>query len=184
MHRWLPFLLWAALALPLSAQTPARAFGFEFQAYPTGLIPGLRFDYHFRPHHGLNARVGYNRIRHGDNGVQDNEQGDGFGGTLGYRYYFRADWSRWFLGLRSDIWRNRLDWYTQHPNDPGIEYGTSKIWVVQPTLEGGYQFVWGQGRYFFTPALAFGAEVNVKTDGAPVGEGAILLLGVSAGWRF
>ncbi len=160
-----------------------RSLAFEFQAYPTGLIPGLRFDYHFKSRHSLHLRAGYNRVRHGDLGVQDDERGDGFGGTLGYRYYFRKGWSGWFAGARSDVWRNKLNWQDKDDNGVVIDAGTSKIVVLQPTAEAGYLFFLRKTLWFVAPSLAFGVEINVKTEGAPMGEGTILLLGVSVGKR-
>lgn len=168
----------------LSAQNSSSSIGFEFQAYPTGLIPGLRFDYNFASRHSVHLRGGYNRVRHRDLGVQDNEEGDGFGGTLGYRYYLRKGWAGWFAGARCDVWRNQLDWQDKDDNGVVTGSGTSKITVIQPTAEGGYLFLLGESPWFLAPSLAFGVEVNVKTEGAPMGEGTILLLGLCVGRRF
>lgn len=151
---------------------------FEFQAYPTGLIPGIRLEWGFQERHALHLRVGYNWIRHRDLGVHADERGDGFGGTLGYRYFLSQDFRAWFLGLRADIWRNKVAW--EDPNASGV----SNIWVLQPTLEGGYLFLLGENQWIFAPSLAFGAEINVVTEGAEVGQGLILLLGFSVGKRF
>lgn len=183
------FLLTVHLGLAgLSAQTPAvpapasqLGFAFEFQAYPTGLIPGVRADYFFGARHSLSARAGYNWVRHGDQGVQDNEWGDGFGGSLGYRYFFRVGWTNWFLGARSDVWANRMHWEDKDANGQVTGSGLSKIVVVQPTAEGGYLFPLGKNGWFIAPSVAFGVEINVKTTGADVGEGAIFLLGFSVG---
>jgi hypothetical protein len=38
--------------------------------------------------------------------------------------------------------------------------------------------------FFISPCIANGVEINVKTQGQPVGEGFITLLGISAGWKF
>jgi hypothetical protein len=38
--------------------------------------------------------------------------------------------------------------------------------------------------WIFTPGIAFGVEINVKTEGEPVGEGAIILVGLMLGKRF
>ena len=170
-------------ALTLFAQSP-WSLAFEFQAYPTGLIPGLRTDYHFNQHHSLHARLGYNWIRHGNNGVQDDERGGGFGGTLGYRYYFRENRSGWLLGGRTGLWRNTMDWQDKDEAGNILQQGTSKIIVLQPTAEAGYLFPLGSSSWFFTPSLAFGIEVNIKTEGAQVGEGWIVLFGFSLGKRF
>ncbi|MCB9314587.1 MAG: DUF3575 domain-containing protein [Lewinellaceae bacterium] len=182
MTRFLLFCIFGILPFALSAQSN-WAIAFEFQAYPTGLIPGIRADYQFQRHHSLHIRAGYNWIRHGNNGVQDDERGDGFGGTLGYRYYFRENWARWFIGARSDIWRNSLAWKELGNNGAVLNQGTSEITVFQPTAEAGYRFPLG-GSWFVAPSAAFGVEINVKTNGAQVGEGAIFLLGISLGRNF
>lgn len=179
-------LLVLSLVFTLSLHAQSRwSLAFEFQAYPTGLIPGLRADYHFKNHHSVHARAGYNWVRHRDLGIQDDERGDGFGGSLGYRYFFRENTKGgWFLGGRTDLWFNTLDWQDKDENGNIISTGTSKIVVLQPTALGGFQFLLGNKGWFVSPSAAFGVEINVKTEGAEVGEGLILLLGASVGKHF
>ena len=178
------FCLSLLTASAVAAQS-VHTLAFEFQAYPTGLIPGLTFEHGFGARHSLHARLGYNWIRHGDKGVQDKEWGDGLGGTLGYRYFFRPAWQGWFLGARADFWRSRLHWEDKDAAGAVINAGLSKISVIQPTAEAGYRFPLGaNGSWFLAPSAALGVEINVKTDGAKVGEGMILLLGISAGRQF
>jgi len=169
-----------------NAQQPSSVFdlNFEFQAYPTGLIPGIRLEKGFADRHALHLRLGYNWIRHRDLGEHDDERGDGYGFTLGYKYHLRDGFEGWFMGLRNDIWFNALYWEDYNDNDVVIDSGTSDIIVVQPTAEAGYTFLLGDGGWTFTPNIGFGFEVNVKTDGSDVGQGAILLLGVKIGPRF
>ncbi len=154
---------------------------FEFQAYPTGLIPGLRIEKGFADKHAVHLRIGYQWIRHRDLGEHDDERGTGYGFTLGYRKYFGEGFKGFSLSSRCDLWFNELDWKDDTP--AGEVNGTSKITVVQPTIEAGYTFEFGN-QMIFTPTAAFGYEVNVKTDGADVGEGAILLIGFEIGKRF
>lgn len=59
---------------------------------PTPGLIRFRFDYHFKSRHSLHLRAGYNRVRHGDLGMQDDEPGEASRRT-GYRYYFRKGWS-------------------------------------------------------------------------------------------
>ena len=162
-------------------QTSGFALSAEFQAYPTGMIPGLRADWQFRLHHSLHLRAGYDLVRHGNKGVQNDERGGGFGGTLGYRYHFRDARKGLFLGARADVWRNRINWINYGPTGGQMAAGVSKIVVFQPTAEAGYRFPFGQSNWFAAPSIAFGAEINVKTQGVDVGQGAILLLGLSLG---
>ncbi len=157
---------------------------FEFQAYPTGLIPGIRLENGFGDRHAVHLRLGYNWIRHRDLGEHDDERGDGYGFSLGYKYHFRDNFQGFFLGLRNDLWFNSLDWEDYDAGGAVVASGTSDIIVVQPTAEFGRTFVLGDGGWTFSPNIAFGFEVNVKTEGADVGQGAILLLGFKVGPRF
>jgi len=156
--------------------------GLEFQAYPTGLIPGVRIEKGFGGKHAIHLRAGYQWIRHRDLGVHDDERGDGYGFTLGYRRYFQNDFRGWTISSRCDFWANNIDWTDETPM--GDISGNTKIKVIQPTLDLGYTFLFGEGQTVLTPTVAFGYEVNVKTDGAETGEGAILLLGVELSRRF
>ncbi len=82
--------------------------GVEIQAYPTGIIPGLRLEKGFAEKHAIHIRAGYNWIRHRDLGVHEDERGDGYGFTLGYKRYFSNDFQGWFLVIRNDICINIL----------------------------------------------------------------------------
>ena len=155
---------------------------FEFQAYPTGLIPGLRLEKNFGEKHAAHVRVGYQWIRHRDLGEHEDERGNGYGFTFGYKRYFKELHQGFSIGIRNDIWFNSLDW-KDNIDTPSEVSGTTDITVLQPTLELAYLMLADSG-WFFTPAIAFGFEINVKTEGSDVGEGAILLLGLSAGKRF
>lgn len=174
--------LFAFFSSTAQESTPTD-FGIEFQAYPTGLIPGIRLEKAIGSHHGASLRLGYNLVRHGDAGEHMDERGGGFGFTLGYRRYFKAGFEGLFLGSRVDFWFNSVDWMDIGPADQEIR-GNTKITVFQPTLELGYLILFGEDQWFFSPKLALGAEINIKTDGAEVGEGAILLGGVAVGRRF
>ncbi len=151
---------------------------FEFQAYPTGLIPGLRLEKSISSKDAFLLRVGYQWIRHRDLGVHDDERGTGYGFTVGYKRYFNETYTKWHWALKTDVWRNTLDWEDLE-NQAVIASGLTKIWVLQPTIEAGYTM--RKGNLMFSPNVAFGLEWNVKTDGAPTGEGPILLIGFTAG---
>ena len=178
MRSLLPILsLLIILFLPsrnLKAQN-STDLSFEFQAYPTGLIPGIRFETGLSDQSSILFRLGYNWIRHRDLGVHEDERGDGFGFTIGYKKYFSPERSGWGLALKNDVWWNSIDW-----TDPGIS-GQTDITVLQPTLE--LSYVMGKN-VLFVPSIAFGYEWNVKTEGEPTGEGAILLIGFQFGKRF
>lgn len=166
------FLLFSHLALSISAQ-----FGFnvELQAYPTGLIPGIRFEQNFKNNSSAHLRIGLNAFNHRMLGVQDEEIGSGFGFTLGYAKQIKQ--SKFAIGIRNDIWFNRVDWadFSTVPE----ERGQTDILVVQPNAELTYRI--DGNKYSIRPSAAFGLEWNVQTEGRPTGQGPIFLIGIIVG---
>ena len=150
--------------------------GIELQGYPTGFISTLVLYKEFNNKNFVHARIGYNLIRHGDAGVHQDERGDGWGGSLGFDRSLKVRNTNVLLGARCDIWYNILDW-KNNIGQPTQFTGTTKVTVVQPTVRLSYPIKIGVN--YIVPALAFGSEVNVKTRGDEVGQGIILLLGVS-----
>ena len=66
--------------------------GFEVGGYPAGQMYGVRFEHYWGKLHNreLNLRVGYNRaFRYNWSGLNDDEQGGGFGFSVGYRHHFQ-----------------------------------------------------------------------------------------------
>ena len=150
-------------------------WGLEIQIYPTGIIPGLRLEKYLNATSSINFRLGYQLIDHRDLGVQENEEGSGFGASVAYRKFFKANHKGLSLALRSDLWFNKIDWTN------GTTTGTSNITVIQPTLMAEYA-IRPSDSFSITPSLSFGWEWNVATDGEPTGEGAIILVGCSIGF--
>ncbi len=155
--------------------------GVEVQVYPTGAILGVRAEFALTDQHAIHLRAGYNIVRHRDQGKHEDERGGGFGLTLGYKRYFKPGLNGWFAGLRSDVWFNAIDWKDdiRQPNEIS---GETDVIVLQPTVEAGYRFSIFDD-WFIAPNVAFGVEINAKTKGAEVGQGAILLLGIGIGKR-
>jgi len=157
----------------------------EMQVYPTGLIPGIRFDANLSKKDALNFRLAMNIFDHRDlpmkAGINNHtsETGFGYGFSLGYRHYFWNNVKNLFVGARSDLWVNKVDW--QKTNN--IK-GVSNIIVIQPTIEAGWLFEIGKTKNFIvTPSIGFGYEWNALVNGEQTGYGMILLAGVSIGYR-
>ena len=148
---------------------------FEFQAYPTGLIPGLSIDKYLNGKMDVYFRGGYNWIRHRDLGKHEDERGSGIGVSVGFKRYFKEGRTGWKLGIKNDLWWNSIEW------TEGSLKGMTDITVVQPTAE--LSYVFRKSNFHFAPSIAFGYEVNVKTEGEETGEGAILLMGFQIGRR-
>ncbi len=155
--------------------------GVELQQYPTGFLLGVKSEIGLSMHHALDFRAGYNLLDHQDFGEHEDEEGGGFGLTLGYRYYFNPENINWFIGARTDLWFNEIDWIENRNNEG--EMGTSKVTVLQPTAICGYRFLVKEN-WVLTPTLAFGAEINIKTEGEAVGQGAIALWGMNLAYQF
>lgn len=161
----------------------------ETQAYPAGIIPGVRFDFNIGNNSYLTSRIGYNFTDRQDFGKNDNEEGGGPGFGIGY---VRSDFisSDLSVHIRTDLWFMDIDWRdsqticgTVSPCfEQGIN-GTSEIIILQPTVGIEYMIP-SSTNLFLKPSLSFGYEINIKTKGREVGEGAILLIGLSLGRRF
>lgn len=174
--RHIGIFLFVLLAHLSQAQTD---IGIELQAYPTGFIPGVSVDHSISDKGMIHARLGANLFDHRDLGVHDSETGSGWGGSLGYHHYFSEGQKGLFAGVRADVWSNHVEWSDNSP----VLMGETDIIVLQPTLQLGYTMRSESG-WYIKPALGFGIEWNVQTEGEPTGEGAILLLGVQVGKRF
>ncbi|GEM_PF-4744788 len=130
----------------------------EFQAYPTGLISGVRISWPSDAQAQWHVRVGYNWIRHGSAGVHEDERGGGVGATLGYEYLLARDQhgKGLFAGVRCDVWRNIIQW-TDRINRADEVSGTTRLVVVQPTVSAGWLLPLGSS-WFWVPSLSFGFE--------------------------
>ncbi|MFT5168427.1 MAG: hypothetical protein ACI8P3_003670 [Saprospiraceae bacterium] len=159
-----------------------KEIGLEYQQYPTGALPGLRVELSWAAHHSVALRVGYNIARHGNAGEHQLEEGGGFGGTLGYRYYLKPENIGLFFGGRTDLWFNKIDWKDEIGTANEL-VGQTDIIVLQPTAVIGYLF-FIQKKITIAPNLAVGYEINIAQRGANVGEGAIVLGGLTVGVRF
>lgn len=150
--------------------------GAQFQWYPSGTVSGLHVAFNSKIHHSVLFQLSYNKANRRDNGEKDDEKGSGWGGAIGYRYYFKPFPHKFFIGAKTDIYRMKIDWLQ------GILSGESRTWMLQPTFEVGYTFIIND-QAFITPSISNGVEVNLKTEGEKVGQGFIILIGISAGFR-
>jgi len=161
--------------------TTKLTFGIEGQVYPAGQMYGLRGEYYLSPKSELNLRVGYNSAFRKDfSGLNDNEQGGGWGFTPGYRYNFASGYLKnFFVGARCDFWWLSIDW-RDADNTPTT--GNTQITVVQPTIDLGYRLHLSKSLKA-TFSVAFGQEINVVTKGDEVGQGGISLIGATLSKR-
>lgn len=145
----------------------------ETQAYPAGIIPGVRFDFNIGNNSYLTSRIGYNFTDRQDFGKNDNEEGGGPGFGIGY---VRSDFisSDLSVHIRTDLWFMDIDWRdsqticgTVSPCfEQGIN-GTSEIIILQPTVGIEYMIP-SSTNLFLKPSLSFGYEINIKTNSGRV----------------
>lgn len=164
------FLLVSTREQKLLGQFSDR-IGIEIQAYPTGVIPGIRYEHVLSTSSYFTARIGYQIIRHRDLGKHDDERGSGYGFSLGYKTSIT---SKLDFGIRSDLWWNDIDW-TDRRNGQEVT-GNTSITVLQPTAR--IEYVIDLGSFYLVPSIGFGMEWNIKTSGEPTGEGLIGLVGL------
>jgi hypothetical protein len=169
-------LLAPAAAAPLLAQSGRSGrLGIEAQGYPAGLIAAARFDLPVGRRGSIGVTAGYNLTDRGDFGEHDDEQGGGFGVGLLTSQRLGNGASGFYLGWRVDLWWLEIDWEDRTPT----RAGTTKITVLQPTGRAGYVWSLADERVRLEAGLGLGAEVNIRTRGEAVGDGAILLGGVA-----
>jgi hypothetical protein len=176
MRQSLTNLAFTALVVAIACGTSVcqgkvLKLGVELQGYPTGFIPGVRADMYLSEFSKVHFRAGYNIVRHGDAGEHQDERGGGPGATIGYDILPINH--RWTIGLRTDLWFNKVDWSDIQP----VRTGSTDVTVLQPTVQVGFRLPAGES-VEFVPTLSFGYEFNIHTRGEEVGHGPIFLLGV------
>ena len=93
---YLSLILTVFLFIDSKAQTNNKAAavskfqtGVEVQWYPAGWLIGPVANYFISSKHILNFRAAINIAdRHNWSGLNDDERGTGYGGSVGYRYLF------------------------------------------------------------------------------------------------
>jgi len=155
------------------AASASSTYG-ELRGYPTGVIASAGALFAKGSQDELGVSVLYNRAHRGDAGRHDDESGEGFGiGFEGRRFYTDARLG-WFYGLRAELFQLDLEW-----RDPGNRRGSTDITVLQPTARIGYRLPLAGSQTSVEIAGGLGAEINLKTKGEQVGEGAIGLIGLA-----
>lgn len=156
-------------------ESPKLEVGVEAQWYPAGWLLGPVIQYHFRPNHVFFAKLGINLAdRHDWSGLNDDEKGSGYGGSLGYRCFLKKDKSTLFFGTRGELYNTNIKW----KNDIGKvneTSGTTRIVVYQPSFEIGYWLRPKDSPWSYTLSGGAGVEINLVTGGKPVGEGGMWL---------
>jgi hypothetical protein len=159
--------------------------GVEFQWYPAGIMPLISYNYFINTHNAITSRIGINIAnRHDWSGLNDFEKGNGFGGSIGYRHYFSPLNKGWIIGIKSDLWSMKINWKLKTPDEGFPLSGSSKILVLQPSLEAGYVWSLNSNKWHIGAIGGVGQEINIKTTGKEVGQGGMWIINLIAGYRF
>jgi hypothetical protein len=174
------------LFLFLAIATYAQDFGYtttdaggEYQWNPDGAIVNLQFAFNSKIHNSFLIRAGYNKVPLKSTNLHNGEEGSGWGGSLGYRYYFNVVPRRFYIGIRADLWKMNI-----HFSIPVTE-STTKLTILQPGLEAGFTLLLNE-LVFITPYISAGKQItlNIRGDNVDYGHGFIPSAGISAGFRF
>ncbi len=139
----------------------------------------LQAAFNAKIHHSFVLSAGYKTAYRPITGTHNNEKGKGWGGALGYRYYFSVIPKRFFLGLRAELWNMGM-YRTADPTVPSVN-----VLIAQPNAEAGYTFLIND-LFFITTYLRYGKQVTLGSPGDKFnyGNGYVTSTGISAGWRF
>ncbi|MEM9648435.1 MAG: hypothetical protein AAF969_08135 [Bacteroidota bacterium] len=153
-----------------AAQT---TLGVSAQLYPAGFIPTLNLEHALNENSSLLVRVGANIVDRKDfSDVNLTEEGEGFGGSVGFRKHYPSGKGKFIAGLNLDIWSLNIDWTDVGPADAPIS-GSTYTLVIQPWLEGGYFLPIKNTKSQLGLTLGFGREINAITSGEEVEQGFI-----------
>ena len=166
-------MFFLAIFLTNAQQAPAKnTIGLSAQFYPAGFIPTGNFEHFLNEGSSLIFRLGFNFTDRQDfSDENETEEGEGFGGSFGYRKHFPLGKGRIIAGLNVDLWDLTIDW-TDTINGNATS-GETDILVLQPWLEGGYFIPIKNSNSQLGITLGFGREINVVTNGDDVAQGFI-----------
>lgn len=154
--------------------------GIEVQWYPAGWLIGPAVMYSYSSKHIFFTKLGVNIAdRHNWSGINDNEEGIGYGISLGYRYLFSTKPGTFFIGTRGELYNTIIDW----KNDIGLisqTNGSTRIIIYQPSIEIGYLIKTSNKKWSAVVSAGVGAEINIVTKGKPVGQGGMYLASIAA----
>jgi hypothetical protein len=172
------FILQAAVSIEANAQNTIDSnnakrteMGLSMQWYPAGIIMTLNSEIFAGNKSAMLLRSGGNFINRRDySPYNENENGSGFGGTLGYRRHFYRKSGYFIAGFNTDIWNTWINW-KNNIGQPNPTFGRTYTLVLQPWIEAGYFANPGESPFQFGLCSGFGRELNIITIGKAVGQG-------------
>jgi len=145
--------------------------GVLLRVYPAGQVIAFQLALDSPAETEYRIYAGYNRTRRMNWGKHEDERGGGPGaGVEVIRFLTRTE-RDWFYGFRAEAWSLNIDWRQAGSS------GSSRALVLQPLVVAGYRLT--PGSVSADLSLSLGREINAHTSGEAVGEGMIILGGVS-----
>lgn len=144
--------------------------GISVQLYPAGIIPTINIEPYVSENASLLFRLGGNFTDRRDfSDENEHEEGEGFGGSFGYRKHFVLTKGEIVAGLHMDIWNLWIDWEDTLGGTEPVS-GTTYTFVLQPWLEAGYFLPIRNSSSQIGITAGFGREINAITNGAEVAQ--------------
>src|SRR5258705_9280242 len=150
--------------------------GGEFQWYEDGKFVGLHVAVNAKLHHSFHGEIGYYMAGDPTAAFYYNQNNGGMGLGLGYRYYTVLRPHAFFIGLKANIFSNKVTLTTQ----------TTKTYnsaILIPSFETGYMILIND-LFFITPTAAIGYKTNLRSELKADEKKAVGLLGISCGFKF
>lgn len=153
-----------------------RDLGAEFQWYKDGKFIGLHLAFNARLHHSVHGEIGYYMAGDPTATFYNNKNKGGMGLGIGYRYYTMLRPHAFFIGVKANIFSNKVTLTTQTPE-------TVNSAIVIPSFEVGYMILIND-LFFITPSAAIGYKTNLRSELKADEKKAVGLLGISTGFKF
>lgn len=186
MKRTILFAIAAFLCLSLTVQS--QDMGYNTKDVGIDYLwakdcPGINLQLAFnaREHHSIITSLGYKDVWRPIPNTHNNEKGKGFGGSVGYRYYFKVLPKGIYLGLRAHVWS--LSMYRSADNTAK----NTNLTIGQPSAELGYTAVINDiafVTFYYSAGKQFQISDADKSYGYGYGKGSVSSFGISGGIRF
>jgi hypothetical protein len=153
--------------------------GMEYKWSSNSPNINLQLALNAKIHHSFLISAGYKSAYKPIPNTHNNEKGRGWGGSLGYRYYFGVVPKRVFLGIRGEVWSFGM-YRTANETAENVQ-----VMIFQPHIEAGYTAVIND-IFYITPLVSYSKQITVSSDGDTFlyGNGYVPSVGISMGWRF
>jgi len=170
----------------LSAQDMDMGFrttdiGAEVKKKKHTAVYNLHVAFNAKLHHSVQLRIGYCNVGRFSSGY-NTEYGNGWGGGIGYRYYFKPFPHKFFIGARADGFVMNIDGETDYLGVPAVY--PKKRFLFIPSAEAGYTLVIND-YFYITPAVSAGYKTGRHEPDAMYYEpGGLIRASLIAGFRF